>query len=256
MTALITMLVVGVVARAFSAGLTFEQKSSKHRTEIAQRLWFEDQVTSLISGATLQGANAAFVSPIPASVNTSGLGVPQGSSLGAGSSSLVLTNVTLPVPLRQLSAKDADFETLNRQFGPAGGLVEVAFSMTAVGDPKGQKGLFLREQCPADEDLLQGGEDQVFGRDVQDIRFQFSDGKQWQDTWDSKNADKGKLPKLVKVRYQVTGEQDAREILVRLPLSDAVASQTPAPPTPPNGTPPNGPGSPPAGSPPAGGTSQ
>ena len=249
-SALLMMLAIGVVARAFSAGLIFEDKSAKHRSTTAERLWFEDQLNTLVSGATLKGSVAYFISPIPASVNTPALTSAKSSSLGAGSDSLVLTNASLPLPIRALTGKASDFETLNKQIGPIGGTAEVGLSMTPVGDPKGLKGLFLRQQIPADTDNQQGGEETVLGKGVQDVRFQFYNGTQWQDTWDSGGADKGKLPKTVRVRYQLADESDPREVLIRLPLSDASSdgnNSSGQPNTPPTGTPPAFPGGPPAG---------
>ena len=216
-SAIIMMLAVGVVARAFSAGLMFEQKSTRHRTETAERLWLEDQVYRVVSGATLKPTNAYFVSPIPLSVNT---------------------NSSLALPIRAATGKAKDFESVNRQFGPMGGTTEAALSLSAIGDSKGQKGLFLREQCPADSDNQRGGEEQVLGPSVKEARFQFYDGTRWQDTWDTAGADKGKLPKLVRFRYLVSDEREPREILIRLPLADASANPTtPSGNQPPNGTP-------------------
>ena len=237
-SAIIMMLAVGVVARAFSAGLMFEQKSTRHRTETAERLWLEDQVYRVVSGATLKPTNAYFVSPIPLSVNTPGLSSSRSGNIGPGSDSLVLTNSSLALPIRAATGKAKDFESVNRQFGPMGGTTEAALSLSAIGDSKGQKGLFLREQCPADSDNQRGGEEQVLGPSVKEARFQFYDGTRWQDTWDTAGADKGKLPKLVRFRYLVSDEREPREILIRLPLADASANPTtPSGNQPPNGTP-------------------
>lgn len=249
-SAFIMMLVVGVVSRSFSVGLRFEDRSLKRRYDTAQRLWLEDRLTQLVQGANLTGSISYFQAPIPATANSAGLSTSQKGGLGAGASSLVLTSSSLQISNQFLTSSERDFKALNARFGPIGGTSEVALSMTPVGDAKGQQGLFLRLQCPADSDNQQGGEELLLGPTVQDIRFQFSDGKQWQDSWDSTGAEKGKLPKLVRIRYQLAEESEAREVLVRLYLSDAQVSTAITSPGPPTGPPPG----PSGNNPSAGGT--
>jgi prepilin-type N-terminal cleavage/methylation domain-containing protein len=44
---------------------------------------------------------------------------------------------------------------------------------------------------------------------VQSITFQFHDGSQWRETWDSTTEDSPRLPRAIKVQLQMAAEQDA-----------------------------------------------
>ena len=47
---------------------------------------------------------------------------------------------------------------------------------------------------------------------VQSITFQFHDGSQWRDAWDSTTADSARLPRAIKVQLQMAGELNARTL--------------------------------------------
>ena len=47
---------------------------------------------------------------------------------------------------------------------------------------------------------------------VQAISFQFHDGSQWRDSWDSTTADSARLPRAIKVQLQMAGELNARAL--------------------------------------------
>jgi hypothetical protein len=86
--------------------------------------------------------------------------------------------------------------------------------------------LFLREQRPADSDPTQGGEESLLNPDLRDIRFEFYDGSDWVDSWDSRNDQKGKLPSAVRVSYVLNSESLQRTFIIRLPLSSSVPPST------------------------------
>jgi hypothetical protein len=115
----------------------------------------------------------------------------------------------------------SDFETLNDQYGPQGGVAEIQLSLTPVGQPaSSDTGLFLREQRPADSDSSQGGNESLLMPNVTTIQFEFFDGLQWQETWDTITSGSRRIPSAVRVTYQLTGEDQQRFIIVRLPFSD------------------------------------
>ena len=47
---------------------------------------------------------------------------------------------------------------------------------------------------------------------VQSITFQFHDGTQWRDAWDSTTADSARLPRAIKVQLQMAAEPSARTL--------------------------------------------
>jgi type II secretion system protein J len=47
---------------------------------------------------------------------------------------------------------------------------------------------------------------------VQSITFQFHDGTQWRETWDSTTADSARLPRAIKVQLQMAAEPNARTV--------------------------------------------
>ena len=47
---------------------------------------------------------------------------------------------------------------------------------------------------------------------VQSITFQFHDGSQWRDAWDSTTADSARLPRAIKVQLQMAAELSARTL--------------------------------------------
>ncbi len=219
----IVVIATGAVARAFSAGLDYQSRSEKSRDRIDARVRFEDRITRLIGGATLQGANTYFISPI----STSDAGVEQhiaDSVLATGSASLMLTSLFDATPVHYLTSTDNDFEHLNQTFGPQVGPAEVAFSLIPVGDAGNKKGLFLREQRPCDSDPKQGGAESDLNPEVQDIRFEFYNGAEWQTSWDSTGNEKGKLPSGIRVTYILRGDHQPNSFVVRPTISGGGSS--------------------------------
>ncbi len=215
----IVAVVSGAVARTFIAGLRLQSHAAKTFDARMNRIRFEDAVGRLISGADLHGTGSYFIAPVPSS--SAGLEQrPQDSPLGFGALSLVLTTSAVAPPAAYLATPNQQFEALNVRFGAVSDCAEVALSMVPVGQAGMRQGLFLREQRPADGDPTQGGEESLLNPDLRDIRFEFYDGTTWTDSWDSRNAQKGKLPSAVRVIYLLNTETTPHTFLVRLPLSE------------------------------------
>ena len=220
----IVTLVSTAAANAFIAGLRFQSKSERVMDETTDRVRLEDHMRELIESADLHGNGSYFISPIPAS--DSGIGQQaQDSGLGAGSPSLVLTAPATP-KIQLLNETGQTFQTLNQKYGPLSDCSEIALSMTPVGDAGDRTGLFLREQAPADSDPTQGGEESLLSPAVQDIRFEFYDGTTWAATWDSRSANKGKLPAAVRITYALPNDPQTHSLIVRLPLTDPAPGAT------------------------------
>jgi hypothetical protein len=215
----IVTIAAGAAARAFIAGLGYEQRFVENVEARADRVFLEDSMARLLVGAQLQGDDSYFVSPIP---NLGTAAQSGASGLGTGASSIAFTTTSRELPPRYLQNRDTDWQTLNERFGPEGGATEVAFSTTPAGDAGALRGLFLREQIPPDAEASRGGKERLLDERVQDIRFEFYDGTNWKDTWDSRGeTDKGKLPATVRVSYVLNGDTKPRSFLVRLPLAGA-----------------------------------
>jgi hypothetical protein len=214
------------VARTFAEGLTYESNSNATRDAFDDRIRFEDEMTRLLEGITLHAATAYLVSPVTqsaSSANTPTAPKTDNSTneLGKGASDICFTTSGIATPQEFLKQTGADFATLNRKFGPQGGLAETELSITPVGDAGDLKGLFLRTQRPPDSDPTQGGEETLLAQNLRDIRFEFYDGTDWQTSWDSRNGNKDKLPDAIRVTYLFPQDRLPHSFVVRLLLKDA-----------------------------------
>jgi prepilin-type N-terminal cleavage/methylation domain-containing protein len=212
----IVALTMGAVARTYIFGLGFERQYVRSIDERTLRQGLEDRITRLLGGAKLGGESGYLVSPIPAS--SLNKVQPGNGPLGSGSASLAWTSWTGSRPSSLTTAKQ-EFESLNSRFGPQGGATEVALSTVPAGDAGRLQGLFLREQRPPDTDATQGGEEGLLEAQVEDIRFSFYDGSDWADSWDSRGAQKDRLPTAVRTAYLLKGQTRPHTFLVRLPLA-------------------------------------
>ena len=140
---------------------------------------------------------------------------------GSPATTLVFTTVNTGIPSGLVGDTEVDFETLNDEQGPMGGIEEVGLSTTPVGDAPTQDGLFIREQRPSDGDPTQGGYEKTFAAELTKAEFEFFDGTNWMPSWDTRTMTTVKrLPAAIRVTYQVNGEDQDRTMVVRLPLSD------------------------------------
>jgi Tfp pilus assembly protein PilE len=145
------------------------------------------------------------------------------SSSGSGGSTSELVFTVLGEPTSNAALQDAsnDFTQQNITRGPEGGIVEYQIGITPVGTaPQGKKGVFLRQQRPADTDPTQGGYESLLMPDVDNILFEFWDGTQWQQSWDTTTQTPIRLPAAVRVSYS-KGSETPTVFVVQIPLSDA-----------------------------------
>jgi hypothetical protein len=208
-------------------GVTFQKKGEEARTAEAKKLAFEDRLRQIIEGAVLYTPDQFFISPIPDSANPTTPDT-SGDSLAEGAASLVLTSVPTTMPGAYLHATGQSFEDLNQQFGPLAGPSEIGLSTQPVGAAGLARGLFVRTQTPPDSDPTQGGTETLMMDKLEAIRFQFYDGSQWDDSWDTRNGNKGQLPTAVRVTYYLTDDPIARRLLVRIPLGTPASSGGPS----------------------------
>lgn len=203
------VVVLGLVA-AFGAAVNQQLTDGQKREEFEQSIGFEKRVRNLLSHAYLSG--------IPNDQNTYFLGrtMSGASSLGSNASDeVVFTAIGNGLPAGALNSTEVDFDARNEQFGPVGGPLEVAITMTPVGQGGDSTGVYLREQKPADSDPDQGGFEQVIDDRIEAVSFEFHDGVDWIGEWDS--ALEGGLPRAVRVSYTITDDPETvRSFVVRL----------------------------------------
>ena len=133
---------------------------------------------------------------------------------------LVFTAISPKVPTDILESTNQDFETLNQQYGPQGGITEYGIGMTPVGNSTADGGLLLRQQTPADGDSSQGGYQSVFDADIDTISYEFYDGANWDTTWDTTTSTTPRLPAAVRITYRRKNDSVDHQFVVRLINSD------------------------------------
>ena len=250
----IVVMVAVVSGRALNTALIYQDKLRASSATIDERTVFEDKIRVLLQHAYLSPSTtykaSYFIGEVPQVVNTtntgSGTGLPRGLQSNVGGQStpnggaggsgatqgsgtgaygtpnvMVFTVRGMKFPDNYLASND-DFETLNQEFGPQGGLQEIEISETPVGGGgQGQTGIFLRTQVPSDYDPTQGGNEMQMEPNLQQIGFEFFDGENWDQSWDtrSQNTTPGKLPAAVRITYRFTNDTYDHVFVVQLPNS-------------------------------------
>ena len=211
----ITAIIVPGIVGAFIKGLNYQAHINAAAQGPKEIVGLEDKIKKLVSTAMLTAsttdANSYFV------VTSTG-----GSQTGLGDT-LVFTGFGESTPGSVLSTSiDDDFETLNNEAGPWGGLEEVGLSTTPVGQVGNMTGLFLRLQRPPDSDPTQGGLESLLDGNVQSISFECFDGQNWQPTWDTRTSTSARrLPAAVRVTYILSQDPGTQHVFVaRVPMSD------------------------------------
>lgn len=243
----IMAIILPSICGALSVALSYESRvrSTSMSAELAVK--FEDKCRKLISSAMLTATttdpNSYFIvsSGPPSVIATSGttgttgtsgsttttgsVGAQVGNSLTGIGDTLVFTGFGQSPPGAVLGANsDDDFETLNNQAGPQGGLEEISLSMATVGNAGDKTGMFLREQRPPDNDPTQGGMESLLSADIQTVTFECFDGLLWQPSWDTRTGSR-RLPAAVRVTYTLVADPSTQHIfIVRLPMSDVTAT--------------------------------
>ena len=213
----ISVIVIGATSEAYVSGMQTSGAITRNRTRQDARIRFEDRITRLIRASWIDTSATDRLTYFVGDNSTS-----QGSSTSnSNSDRLTFTATGLRLIGSELDADSTiDFETLNTQNGPQGGVTEFCLSTTPMGSPPTPPtGVIIREQHPADGDNTQGGTESVFDGEVTSISFEFFDGSDWQPTWSTVTGAK-RLPAAVRITYQVTGEDTQRILIVRLPNSD------------------------------------
>lgn len=222
---LIEVLVVAVimailtiaVAYAFVAGVDLERSQAQRQSTRDRLAQVEQRMTVLLQGAKLsQDADDASTFFVAAS---------ESGDETLGSDRLTFTTVAPGVALAARASED-DFATQHEASGPVGGVAEVSWGLTPLGDAGDRTGLFERQQRPSDGDPAQGGSETLLDPQIERVGFQFFSGTEWVTTWDTVAGGERRLPAAVRVSYMLKedAEGTVRSILVPIPTSDVTAT--------------------------------
>ena len=177
---------------------------------------FEDRLRSLLENA--------YLSSVATDTNSYFQGGPDVTQSDLGGevdpTALTFTALSPRVPSEILDSNQ-DFETLNQTYGPEGGVSEYSLSLTSMGqDASTDNGLFIRRQTPADGDPSQGGYQSIFDADIDSATWEFFDGTEWIETWDTAASNTPRLPAAVRITYRRNGDDIDHVFVVRLINSD------------------------------------
>jgi prepilin-type N-terminal cleavage/methylation domain-containing protein len=220
----VLMLILSIaVGRAFIAGLDLERNQAQRRSQQQRSDSLEQNITRVLQGAVITDNVDDTTTFFIGEDTSGGTGDEQ-----LGCDRLTFTSIAPSVSLAAQESTD-DFETQQTTLGPVGGVAEIALGTTPFGDAGARTGLFERLQRPSDGDPTQGGREWRIDPQIDRLGFQFYDGTQWVNTWDTVTGGERRLPAAVRVSYTLKGapEDSIRSFMVLLPASD-VDSQSPA----------------------------
>ena len=217
----VAAILMTATVQAVSIGLGYDARFRASGESNAAKKSFEDQIRSLITWAYLN----------PVSTDDGSFFIASQGALSGGQSTdnpdtLTFTVVgdNIPSSLRTTATDtksgSEDFEQLNDQYGPQGGVSEIGISPAAVGSAPDSAGIFLRRQTPADSDPTQGGRESLLSGEVTTLKFEFYDGTQWIGTWDTRQQATKRLPACVRITYRWTNDDADRTLVIPLPSSD------------------------------------
>lgn len=196
----LTLVVIlsAAVGYGFIAGLDMQRMSAQRQADQDSAQAMEQRITRMLQGAKLsddEGDRTTYF--VGETVETGATG-------DLGCDRIIFTTTAPGVSQAAISSTE-DFETQHERFGPQGGIAEISYSMVPTGDAGDRAGLFERIQRPGDGDPTQGGTESLLSERVAQIGFQFWDGTQWVNTWDTEIGER-RLPAAVRVSYILRNE--------------------------------------------------
>ncbi len=217
MELLVVLVMMAIIAagsvRSFTVGVDYHTRYLPERQREDAIRTFENRIRGLFENLYFDPDQTVTTFTLAETGNSGGL-----PNTDASSDQVTFTIVRTP-PQQVLNAT-SDFETLNEEFGPVGGIEEISISTTPVGDAGNQTGLFLRVQSPGDSDFTQGGYESVLWDQVESIAFEGFDGTTWTSIWDTETGE-ARIPAAVRISYVLRQDPETvRTLIVRLPQSD------------------------------------
>jgi prepilin-type N-terminal cleavage/methylation domain-containing protein len=220
---LVAMAITGLLALAltfaFTAEVNMQRLQETRRVDQNQTDSMEREITRAVQGAKLLSTAT--------DTTTYFQGTEDNGTSDLGCDRLTLTTTAPGIPMAAMLNTTDDFETQQQARGPVGGVSEISFGTTAVGDAADKTGLFERMQRPSDSDPTQGGFETVLDSQIDRIGFEFWDGQKWVNSWDTTTGIR-RLPQAVQVSYTLKNgtDSDIRIFVVPIPASD-VTPQNP-----------------------------
>jgi len=191
-----TVILSAGIAFAYSATLNMQRLEEQRKTTHDQTSQMEHELTEAIEGAQLSSITTDTTSYFQGTDDAGG------SDLGCDR--LTVTTTYPGVPIQSLYSTD-DYITQQTNIGPVGGLTEMSFGTNPVGSAGTHVGLFERIQHPSDGDPTQGGNEIDLDSDVTQMGFQFWDGTEWDNEWDTTTGTR-RLPQAVQVSYRLKSD--------------------------------------------------
>lgn len=241
----LTAVLATSVSYAMMAEVTTQRRLETDRTQADHTQDFIRTMTLALQGikypqattssTTAAAATTTTTATSPTSVGTTCYfqGTNDGGQAIVGTDRLTFTTTAPGVPLASINSTD-DYQTQQNYRGPVGGVSEVSIGEEPIGQaPGGETGVFERVQTPSDTDPTQGGNEWLLDPDIDELGFEFWDGEEWDDTWDTTNG-QTVLPQIVRVSYTLRNEQGhpTHTFTVQIPES-TINANSPIP----NGTP-------------------
>lgn len=211
----LSAVIMTAAAQALSIGLGYDSKIRTSGETELKRKAFEDRVVRYLSRAYLNP-----ISTDEGSFFIASQGPLSGGEASENSDTLTFTVAGNPIPSGAREGTDLEFEQLNEQVGPVGGISEVCISPHAIGSAPSSTGTFLRLQTPADGDATQGGRESQLATEAIIKSLEFYDGEAWQTAWDTRTQSTKRLPSSIRVTYEWDGDGVDRIVTVGVVSSD------------------------------------
>ncbi len=213
----ITAIMTVAIGYAFVAALDVQRTHVSRQSQVDTVAAMQRRITKLLQGAVLADDSADETTYMLGQASE------YGDTGTMGCDELIFSTVSEAVPAAAVNDTDT-FEEQHEKMGCIGGVAEVRLGVDPIGEAGDRSGLFIRVQRPSDADTTQGGRERVLCADIQRIGFQFWDGLEWLDTWDTVSVSR-RLPAAVRVSYTLTGDKDkeVHTFIVRIPGSDVDA---------------------------------
>ena len=169
-----------------------------------------DLANIVVPGGTLSGTlQTSANSGMNSSANSSSSSSTSSSSSGNNSSALVNNGMVLGQSSPTLYTATASLD----ETSPFAEVQKVSYQLVSSTNLSSTGRDLVRSVT---RNLLPTLQDQAVKQSlltgVQSITFQFHDGSQWRDSWDSTTADSARLPHAIKVQLQMAAEPSARTL--------------------------------------------
>lgn len=211
---IMTLFLIGAIGTAYQLSTDYSRKTPERLNAFQDEIQLRRTLLDLVQGTYVSADNDDRLSYFIAANST---------GQASTADSLTFTTLSRRIDGGFLLDQDSTFEELNDKYGPQGGLTEVSINISPVGDPgDDREGLFLRIQSPSDGDPTQGGTERLLIPDITNVTYEFWDGTQWIDNWDTINGGQRRIPPAFRLTLE-RADRDPEYLTFRIPTSDITA---------------------------------